>query len=148
MPTIVEVPSCTAGVSAGNNGVPGVGSSLSHGSIPLLHGFNHVMHHCICVPTLVLSQMNERDRIAVMFCGTHKTLAFGIPLIKVRTAPGWGSPIYNKACWYWCATNAFNPHPYNMLGVFLSFPGHDKVCHGPKQPTYILAQPSSKNKSD
>lgn len=28
--------------------------------------------------------MNERDRIAVMFCGTHKTLAFGIPLIKVN----------------------------------------------------------------
>ncbi|CAM9150685.1 unnamed protein product [Scytosiphon promiscuus] len=26
--------------------------------------------------------VNERDRIAVMFCGTHKTLAFGIPLIK------------------------------------------------------------------
>ncbi|CAM9247825.1 unnamed protein product, partial [Hapterophycus canaliculatus] len=27
-------------------------------------------------------KVNERDRIAVMFCGTHKTLAFGIPLIK------------------------------------------------------------------
>lgn len=28
-------------------------------------------------------QLSERDRIAVMFCGSHKTLAFGIPLIKV-----------------------------------------------------------------
>ncbi|CAM9794171.1 unnamed protein product [Ectocarpus sp. 8 AP-2014] len=27
-------------------------------------------------------KIDERDRIAVMFCGTHKTLAFGIPLIK------------------------------------------------------------------
>lgn len=28
-------------------------------------------------------QLSERDRIAAMFCGSHKTLAFGIPLIKV-----------------------------------------------------------------
>lgn len=28
-------------------------------------------------------KLTERDRIAVMFCGSHKTLAFGIPLIKV-----------------------------------------------------------------
>ncbi|CAN0101123.1 unnamed protein product, partial [Laminaria digitata] len=28
-------------------------------------------------------KLSERDRIAVMFCGSHKTLAFGIPLIKV-----------------------------------------------------------------
>eukprot|EP00752_Nemacystus_decipiens_P003116 g2885.t2 len=27
-------------------------------------------------------KIDERDRIAAMFCGTHKTLAFGIPLIK------------------------------------------------------------------
>ena len=31
-------------------------------------------------------KIDERDRIAVMFCGSHKTLAFGIPLIKVRVA--------------------------------------------------------------
>lgn len=96
VPTIVEVPSCTAGVSAGNHGVPSVVSSLSHGSITLLHGFNRAMHHCTCFPTLVLSQIDERDRIAVMFCGTHKTLAFGIPLIKVRTAPRWGAEVYNN----------------------------------------------------
>ncbi len=35
-----------------------------------------------------LLQMSERDCIAVMFCGSHKTLAFGIPLIKVRLLPG------------------------------------------------------------
>ena len=36
----------------------------------------------------ILLQMSERDCIAVMFCGSHKTLGFGIPLIKVRMKPG------------------------------------------------------------
>lgn len=35
------------------------------------------------VSCCLLAKMDERDRIAVMFCGSHKTLAFGIPLIKV-----------------------------------------------------------------
>lgn len=38
---------------------------------------------CLACCTLRQKKLSERDRIAVMFCGSHKTLAFGIPLIKV-----------------------------------------------------------------
>lgn len=43
-------------------------------------------------------KVNERDRIAVMFCGTHKTLAFGIPLIKVLLTSGqWVDVVLSKS---------------------------------------------------
>jgi len=50
-------------------------------SSPPLHAFPHPVSSCLPAGLL---QMSERDCIAVMFCGSHKTLAFGIPLIKVR----------------------------------------------------------------
>ncbi|CAM9509335.1 unnamed protein product, partial [Sphacelaria rigidula] len=51
------------------------------GVLPLFHLFSIA---CLNVLSkLPFLKLSERDRIAVMFCGSHKTLAFGIPLIKV-----------------------------------------------------------------
>lgn len=57
--------------------------------VDMLSSSPHAIPHSSssCLPARLL-QMSERDCIAVMFCGSHKTLAFGIPLIKVRFKPG------------------------------------------------------------
>lgn len=54
-------------------------SYVRDGCQPLPFFFNR--NSCLPSPGLKLT---EQDRIAVMFCGSQKTLAFGIPLIKVK----------------------------------------------------------------
>lgn len=63
--------------------VPGGGG----GGVLVLMALLPVVHLLSIASLDVLSRLpflklSERDRIAVMFCGSHKTLAFGIPLIK------------------------------------------------------------------
>ncbi|CAM9231931.1 unnamed protein product [Ectocarpus sp. 13 AM-2016] len=69
-----------AGVAGTAPGGGGGGVLVLMAVLPIVHLLSLAALDALSrVPFL---KINERDRIAVMFCGTHKTLAFGIPLIK------------------------------------------------------------------
>eukprot|EP00903_Cladosiphon_okamuranus_P017560 g16174.t1 len=85
--SIIYTTFCDTFASTTGVTVSGAAAAGGGGGVLVLAALLPVVHLLSLAALDALSRlpflkMDERDRIAVMFCGSHKTLAFGIPLIK------------------------------------------------------------------